>query len=183
MIDSWIFDDHAEFGYIYECPHCKFHLFVDSNDKDLRPEKCPKCKKIVRSFEDNEILNIIDHCLVKNDCTNCPIDYDNRAENSIVCRDMGSMIIDFIKCQKTETEKLKAAFESSQKITLYWCDKYNALLDECEIVQSEARKEFAERLRAKKAIHFCKCGEPFVYTDLFNGEIDNLLKEMENEKK
>ncbi len=47
--------------------------------------------------------------------------------------------------------------------------------------KTEVVKEFAERLKAKEATHFCKCGKPFVYTDLFNGEIDNLVKEMVGE--
>ena len=47
-----------------------------------------------------------------------------------------------------------------------------------ETSRIEAVKEFAERLKAKEAIHFCKCGEAFVYTDLFNSEIDDLVKEM-----
>ena len=74
MIDSWIFDDHAEFGYIYECPYCKFHLFVDSNDEDLRPEKCPQCNNTIKMkypvMEEalkNEIINISEKAKRKTD--------------------------------------------------------------------------------------------------------------------
>ena len=54
--------------------------------------------------------------------------------------------------------------------------------EKADIIRAEAIKEFAEMLKAKEAIHFCKCGEPFVYTDLFNGEVDNLVKEMVGEQ-
>lgn len=49
----------------------------------------------------------------------------------------------------------------------HWCIEQHRL---------NAIKEFAEELKAKEAVHFCKCGQPFVYTDLFNGEIDDLLE-------
>ena len=57
----------------------------------------------------------------------------------------------------------------------------SSFVDDLKFAGAEAIKEFAERLKAKEAIHFCKCGEPFVYTDLFNGEVDNLVKEMVGE--
>lgn len=51
-----------------------------------------------------------------------------------------------------------------------------------ECIKREAIKEFAERLKAKGIVCFCKCGQSFVYTDLFNGEIDNLVNEMVGEE-
>lgn len=73
-----------------------------------------------------------------------------------------------IEAYEEDIERLRTAF--IQEVT----DRDNA--------KSEALKEFAERLKAKEAIHFCKCGEAFVYTDLFNGEVDNLVKEMVGEQ-
>ena len=82
--------------------------------------------------------------------------------------------------QKAEIERLNAMVEAAEEHFSPLPFK-NAFDDYIEKAKSESLKEFAERLKAKKAIHFCKCGEPFVYTDLFNGEIDNLLEEMERE--
>ena len=95
-------------------------------------------------------------------------------------------VLDLINRQKAEIERLQKecneGFKKWEILGERTKERYAELYEEAkEVVKSEARKEFAERLKAKEAIHFCKCGEPFVYTDLFNGEIDNLLEEMESE--
>lgn len=76
-----------------------------------------------------------------------------------------SQAADIVKSRKAEIELLRE---------IVFMDRSEAIKN----LKSETIKEFAKRLKAKEAIHFCKCGEPFVYTDLFNGEIDTLVKEM-----
>lgn len=66
-----------------------------------------------------------------------------------------------------------------QKAEIEWFADIGKMYSE---IRAEAIKEFAERLKAKEAIHFCKCGEAFVYTDLFNSEIDDLVKESVGEE-
>lgn len=83
--------------------------------------------------------------------------------------------IDLINRQQAEIERLKASFENLQKTTLYWYEKCNELLDECEIAKSEARKEFAERLKEKYRMDFNS-----TWSSIYN-PIDNLLGEMEKE--
>lgn len=83
------------------------------------------------------------------------------------------MAADKIEEFESEINRQKAEIERLQKYNTEVAFKH----------YKDGMKDFAERFRAKKAIHFCKCGESFVYTDLFNGEIDSLLKEMESESK
>ena len=45
-------------------------------------------------------------------------------------------------------------------------------------IKSEAYTEFAERLKVKKAIYYCKCGRDINTTGIINLNIDNLLKKM-----
>jgi cell division protein FtsB len=119
-------------------------------------------------------------------------------ENIFYCVVMISLIIIFglaILCQKAEKEALIAGQETLQKYiaeqkaeierlhsevkeTRATIDSFTDIGKLYSEIKAEAIKEFAERLKAKEATHFCKCGQPFVYTDLFNGEIDNLVKEM-----
>ena len=75
-----------------------------------------------------------------------------------------SEILDLINRKNAEIERLNGYLD----VISYSTGK----------IKAEAIKEFAERLKAKEAVHFCKCGQPFVYTDLFNGEIDQIAKEM-----
>ena len=123
---------------------------------------------------DNEIIKALGCCIKNKKCDNCPMYkkceffYDR---DYVGIPDVLILSLDLINRQKAENERLKSlernVYETVEKLK--------------NKIESEARKEFAERLKAKEAIHFCKCGEAFVYTDLFNGEIDNLVKEMEKD--
>lgn len=46
---------------------------------------------------------------------------------------------------------------------------------------ADGMKEFAERLKLNKAIHYCVCGRDTNTADMFNRHIDFTLKEMECE--
>jgi hypothetical protein len=101
--------------------------------------------------------------------------------------------LDLVNRQKAEIERLQADIdgacvfleEQNKKRTQehkIQMELLNKLQEQIPLAiaraKSEAIKEFAERLKAKEATHFCKCGRTFTYTDLFNGEIDTIVKEM-----
>ena len=163
MIDNWIFDDNAEFGYIYECPHCKFHLFVDSNDENLRPERCPRCQNIVKRIVDNDkVIKALKCCGVETNCKHCPY------HDISFCQD--EMCVDalyVIRQQQKEIEK----FADIGKI-------YSE-------IKSEVRKEFAEKVKEIDGNLFLKAdydgADEFMWFDNESYEtyIDNLLNEME----
>ena len=55
----------------------------------------------------------------------------------------------------------------------------------CQLAEEreKAIKEFAEKLKAKIAIHYCKhCGKVFDYTDVFNNGVDIVLEEVVGEE-
>ena len=142
-------------------------------------------KEIIQALEccgKNRIAGSIDaceHCFLQNSAM-CvteliykTLDLINRlqAENEHYSHNVKEMT-DSIRNYQKALEQAKAEIERLNK----------QLVFEIESAYDRgfktAIKEFAERLKAKEAIHFCKCGETFVYTDLFNGELDNLVKEM-----
>jgi hypothetical protein len=85
-----------------------------------------------------------------------------------------------INRQKAEIERLNKCIKTEDEVREIMKSQMLPMVK--EIGRIKAIKEFAKRLKAKEAIHFCKCGQPFVYTDLFNGEIDNIAKEMTETK-
>lgn len=45
-------------------------------------------------------------------------------------------------------------------------------------IRNEAIKDFAERLKTTKAMHYCKCGKTIDTTQMINNYIDTLVIEM-----
>jgi hypothetical protein len=149
-------------------------------------------------FTDDDVIKALECCkrpANQTSCDDCPYQFSNEKCSSKLIDDALALI----NRQKAEIESLNAihadALESLRLAAEANKDmqaeierlKREAKIDESEIkcirihrdmARAEAIKEFAERLKAKEAIHFCKCGQPFVYTDLFNGEIGNIVKEM-----
>ena len=81
-----------------------------------------------------------------------------------------------IKRQDTEIERLKTAFENSQKTSKYWHEKCGELVEEVQTAQSEAYKEFAERLKQKS--EYYENGQGWEGRICYEDDIDKLLKEM-----
>ena len=158
MIDNWIFDDNAEFGYIYECPHCKFHLFVDSNDENLRPERCPRCQNIVKRIVDNDkVIKALKCCGVETNCKHCPY------HDISFCQD--EMCVDalyVIRQQQKEIEKFADIGKMYSEI------------------KSEARKEFAEKFKENLDISATGYSTEEVIEQV-EDEIDRMLYKMESE--
>jgi precorrin-2 methylase len=123
---------------------------------------------------DNEIIKALECCQtpIIADCIDCP----NRASGDSCVNELMRKALDLINRQKAEIERLETAYTREYH-------RVEHLAERVENTRAEAVKEFAEKLKAKEAVHFCKCGQSFVYTDLFNGEIDNILNEMVDEEK
>lgn len=129
-------------------------------------------------FTDDDVIKAYELCFTpkgtNETCAKCPFH-----KIGLLCkieRDRAALAL--INRQKAEIEGLQgelAVYRQQLETIPYTMEQI------AEVAKIEAIKEFAERLKAKEAIHFCKCGQPFVYTDLFNGEIDNIVKEMTEE--
>lgn len=136
-------------------------------------------------MNDSEIIKALECCTVHKYCDNCP--FLRKKE----CRYLLDFALDLINRQKAEIERLNGCVKSEEEVRAIMKSQMKPMVNEIineqfdvavKLARAEAIKEFAERLKAKEAIHFCKCGEAFVYTDLFNSEIDDLVKESVGEE-
>ena len=133
---------------------------------------------------DNEIIKALECCLSSNDlfaCWKCPAvksniccDGSSKISNGIV-----NSVLDLINRQKAEIERLKSlernVYETVEKLK--------------NKIESEARKEFAERLKEELTDKKYKYVTETNYSKTVNsvidscvGSIDNLVKEMEKDK-
>ena len=126
---------------------------------------------------DNEIIKAL-ACCKNADCLNCPrwsIEW-----HSGMCNDFLSEVLSFINRQKAEIESFQNRLHNSRLHERELCkqlqdEKYLRFSE--DFIKSEARKEFAERLKLKlNCIPQCHFTEGQVLFD-----IDKLLKEMEKE--
>ena len=147
---------------------------------------------------DKEIMKALECCsergLLSESCDECP----NLAMGSLCMDQMLRDTLDLIKRQKAEFENLEKEYdrvfkenvrnqtevERLEKLLDAECDTCACgLLEQRVKARVEAIKEFAEKLKAKKAIHYCKhCGKEIDYTDVFNDSVDTILKEMVGEE-
>jgi len=127
---------------------------------------------VENKFTDNEIMKALECCGVNRDCAGCPKEKEPYGCYFVLC----GGALDLINRQKAMIDGLIAGQETLQKAL---CDK-NAEMERLQEhfrgltkkVESEARKEFAERL--KQMVFFDGGWEV-----LQPGTIDNLVKEME----
>ena len=162
-----------------------------------------------KKFTDEEIIKSLECCSNLRDCCECSYFHDKpciqlkldalnlinrqKAREQTITEQFNSLGQEYEALyrenvtQKEEIERLKEPISLTMNCditedVLEFLKKHKTInVYDNGAVRAEAVKEFAERLKAKEAVHFCKCGQPFVYTDLFNGEIDNLVKEMVGE--
>ena len=124
---------------------------------------------------DNEIIKAL-KCCWNGECNNCP-NQSNCAEISVF-----DSVIDLINRQKAEIERLINRVSVLAEIEKDYALKYGDDFDVSIVkkkIKSEARKEFAERLKAKSKKRVSDIyGERIYFKD-----IDNLLEEMESESK
>ena len=110
---------------------------------------------------DNEIVKALECCsyaTYNSDCEKCPY-YPDKECVKKQCTD----IIDLINRQKAEIERLQTFSLQLNKIFMDFVNKE----------KTEARKEFAERLKGKICDDF-----GFVVASARDKDIDNLVKEM-----
>jgi hypothetical protein len=96
-------------------------------------------------------------------------------------------LIHFAKIQKTEIKRLKAEIERLQKAIKVQDIMIEQQDYKIKTAKSEARKEFAERLKGTDMSDVV--GEQYIngeiyayfYSNAFERKIDNLLKEMEEQ--
>lgn len=143
---------------------------------------------------DNEIVKALECCCDYDNnfnemrfCQVCPL-YSNRGECNELLHEYTR---DLINRQNAENERLKpfeakiAEFNSHIRVEnmLVFASSLGEWLEFCDNLKSEARKEFAERVKEKswdvpyetKEAHFVQVVDV--------EDIDNLLKEMESEDK
>ena len=127
---------------------------------------------------DNEIMRALE-CCIKHDCGECCL--INYSDDADVCQTkLMKYALDLINRQKAEIERLKDFNENLQ--TANTCLS-NEILD----IKSEARKELAEKIKAKNGNDFLEEWHEYadIYYDFnqeeFEAYIDNLLGEMEKE--
>ena len=82
--------------------------------------------------------------------------------------------------KQAEIERLNSCVKSEDEVRAI----ANATIQTgIKLIKSEAIKEFADRLKCKKATFYCICGVKNDYTDILNTHIDNLVKEMVGDDK
>ena len=140
---------------------------------------------------DNETIKAFKLCLgAEARCTVCP--YENVHHPRKRCSEvLLEDALDIINRQKAEIERLKAehdkSFEKWKLLDERTKERYSELYEAAkEILKSEARKEFAERLKARIRKDIDEQGMfPLPYTkkayDTVGVFIDRLLAEMESE--
>ena len=109
---------------------------------------------------DNEIIKALEYC---KDCS----------------ANLNFEIIDLINRKQAEIERLKTAFENSQKTSKYWDGKCTELVEELETAKAEAIKEFMKRLKLK-ADGYGFDGEHYEMVDV--EVIDDTYEEMVGER-
>lgn len=122
---------------------------------------------------DNEIMKAL------LDCEKCPLYAKKRGFEQ--CHvELFDSLYDLINRQNAENERLKEVVERLQHHNRALC-----MLEKQQInrIKSEARKEFAERLKqkARKYTEYDEGGWDMTVYSVEVSEIDSLLKEMESE--
>ena len=105
-------------------------------------------------MEDNEIINALECCAIKNDCKGCY--FDTHEAGDICAREVAKNAFNLINRQQAEIERLK---------------KYNTEVSFKHY--NDGIKEFAERLKEK-----LQWDVEYDNKLVFESDIDNLLKEM-----
>lgn len=152
---------------------------------------------------DKEIKKAIECCIDSNgaNCRKCPyddccsypksimledaLDLINRYEekNSNLTSDLSSLQNDLTSA-KAEVERLKTAFENSQKTTKYWHKKCGELAEEIQIAKAEAYKECIEKVKEHSNKTELVCSGALVSTDytITEESLDSLLNEFERKE-
>jgi hypothetical protein len=125
---------------------------------------------------DNEIIKALKHCYEHKGCSDCLGSLDS--ENCILTKNTEEYIYPIINRLQAENEKLSKEVDRLSQVVLY-----NDSVTEMKVeeAKAEAYKEFADRLKEKKARY--NADNFFVIDYIPFKEIDNTLKELVGEDK
>ncbi len=136
-----------------EIVSCGDYGFVYEGDKDG-----------VMEVRDDDIIKALECCQVDKSCKGCPS--QRKFGKDAMCPHLNRLAVDLINRQKAEIERLEKANESFSCMGKMYSE-----------IKSEARIEFAERLKAKGTSP--ELDEGKYYNDY---DIDRTLAEMESER-
>ena len=136
---------------------------------------------------DSEIVKALEHCIGEGECMSCP-ENPHKWDYGHCIIDLMQNAFSLITRQQAEIERLKTACENTQTATKYWHErskKFESMVSQNEgvlpeyeqLIKSEARREFAERLIAKAEKAYYR--DTYMCVDVYT--IDKLLEEMERE--
>lgn len=134
-----------------------------------------------KKFTDEQIIKALEH-----NASKCKFYEDGRDGG------LFESTLDFIKRLKAENERLKERISYLEESIDCSRKEYNSLLQKLQQAQSEAIKEFAERLKSKVndlefrtkthrktvSVKFCDDNANWVLHECVPSDIDNLVKEM-----
>ena len=123
---------------------------------------------------DSEIIKALECCGEMHECSICPR-YDRN--NDLCQEDLHIDALSLITSQKAEIEQLQKKYEMAVAEREA---NVKGFTEQLATIKSEARKEFAERLKEQKyqSSDWSHGEHPFVVEE---SDIDNLLEEMESE--
>lgn len=134
-----------------------------------------------KKFTDEEIIRNYEWCIgcTSDRCRECTMDEEGFCEE-----ELQDLVLDLIKRQKSEIERLKSANDEkfrqwdmlAEKTKTHYANLYNEAKDK---LKAEAYKEFAERL--KQSTVMAVMGNK-IYAVATSKGVDNLLKEMVGEE-
>lgn len=141
-----------------------------------------------KKFTDEEIIRNYEWCIgcTSDRCRECTMDEEGFCEE-----ELQDLVLDLIKRQKSEIERLKSANDEkfrqwdmlAEKTKTHYANLYNEAKDK---LKAEAYKEFAERIKlsikANVVETLCNDVRGVYKAEYVLDDIDNLLKEMVGEE-
>ena len=119
-----------------------------------------------RKYTDEEIIRALECCRDFGDCSLCPYENATFADELDCTQKLHTDALVLINRQKAEIERLSHKCEDCAGCMQWICD--------CSIIETEAIKEFAERLKDKARMPIGTLYGKMVYVE----DIDNLVAEM-----
>lgn len=124
---------------------------------------------------DNEIIKALENCGNVGECSKCPLNELGQGI-SLCIPHLTRSALYLINRQKAELERLKSMNQSK-------LDIIHDVRADLETAKVEAIKEFAERLKEKMKNCAMYCSDKHTYYLIGYPLIDNLVKEMTEERK
>jgi CRISPR/Cas system-associated endonuclease/helicase Cas3 len=125
-------------------------------------------------MENKEIIKALE-CCVKNDCSDCPYREFNGG-----CCCVTALMEDVFELHKNQQAEIERLTKECGNQSALWSKHYEDIFETAkETIESEAIKEFAERLNEKLAYYEDEYGLDYGFMiDTVAGDVFNLVKEM-----